>query len=119
MKYFIISILLLICSCRVHAQGGESKWIKPPVFNFEVASAVYYDAEVQNIVSDRIVISFTVDEKCQIHNFAVSQGKIKSFSEWAKKESDVITREWLKKYPCTTAEKKTVRFPITVNFNQP
>lgn len=99
-------------------QGEEAKWINSLVFNFEIAPIVYNDAEVQNIVIDRIIISFTVDEKCQVHDFEVSQGKLKSFSEWAKKESDAITREWFKNYPCTSTEKKSVRFPVTGNFNQ-
>lgn len=119
MQYLKISILFLFCFFRAHGQGGETKWIKPHAINFEVEAVVYSDAEAQNIVSDRIIITFTVDEKCQIKHFEVTQGKLKSFSEWAKKQSDVIIRELLKSSPCDGKEKRIIRFPIQINFQQP
>lgn len=117
MKYLAISILFLICSLKAHGQGGETKWIKPSVFKFNVTEAVYIDAEEQNIKSDRIIISFTVDEKCQIHDFMVTQSKLKTFSEWAKKDKDNIIREWVKNNPCNGKEKRgLVKIPIQINF---
>ncbi|MBF4518448.1 hypothetical protein IRZ71_18995 [Flavobacterium sp. ANB] len=115
MKNIIILILVLFSCLKVHGQGGETKWIKPPVFNFNIAEVVYEEAEKQNIDTDCIIIIFNIDEKCQIHDFTVSQGKLKSFTEWAKKDSDIIIREWLRNYPCDS-KKRSVKLPIKINL---
>ena len=117
MNYIVTIIITLIFSLKIQAQGGETKWISPPLYKIKVSDVVYEDAEKSNILTDRIVISFIRNEKCQIENYEVKQGKLKSFSEWAKNESENIIREWEKNNPCKNdGKRENVNLPIQINF---
>jgi hypothetical protein len=117
MKHIFKIFIIVLYSFKSQAQGGETIWVPQPIYNLNVDINVYEEAEELKILSDKIIVSFNRNENCKTENYKIKQGKLKSFSKWAEKDSANIVRQWKKNYPCKNIGKtENINFPITINF---
>jgi hypothetical protein len=118
MKNILLVLILCLCfSSLINAQTTTFKFNSAQLKNLNIGDDVWKEAEIKQITTDTVYISFTISANCVFENFKISHsGKLKSFTEVVEKQSKEILIQFQKQFDCKEKKETNYNVPIIIHF---